>query len=164
MQTLFLWTGNIYILWSVRASSLLCLSHKTRVFIGSTVRQKYEFPPVYVLQLADGEQFPKDDALCQPVSDQGLFWIVFFSTQMKWRHTCCPQHVPSSVSAFSCSVFLSEGYCSLCWSPEVPMEGNMVLHERCNKCQWKICISNKKPLKGNTPSLLLLPKPFWLWF
>lgn len=112
MQTLFLWTGNIYILWSVRASSLLCLSHKTWVFIGSTVRQKYEFPPVYVLQLADGEQFPKDDALCQPVSDQGLFWIVFFSTQMKWRHTCCPQHVPSSVSAFSCSVFLSEGYCS----------------------------------------------------
>lgn len=55
----------------------------------------------------------------------------YFSTQMKWRHTCCPQHVLSSVSAFSCSVFLSEGYCSLCWSPEVPREGNMAweLHQ-----------------------------------
>lgn len=27
----------------------------------------------------------------------------FFSTQKTWRHTCCPQHVLSRVSAFSCS-------------------------------------------------------------
>lgn len=37
------------------------------------MKHKCEFPPVDILQLTDGEQFPKDDALCQPVSDHGLF-------------------------------------------------------------------------------------------
>lgn len=87
----------------------------------------------------------------------------FFSTQMKWRHSCCAQHVPSSVSALSCSVFLSEGYCSQCQSPEVPREGKVV-RKSCIKCQSKICSSNRKWLKGNIPRLLLLPKPIWLCF
>lgn len=52
------------------------------VFAGEAGKHKREFPPMYVLQLTDDEQFSKGDPLWQPVSDHGLFF--FFSSKMRW--------------------------------------------------------------------------------
>lgn len=75
----------------------------------------------------------------------------FFSTQMKTHLLSSAVFLPSLAVCVSVS-----------WSPEVPREGNTVLHESFIECQWKICSTNWKQLKGNIQRLLLLPQPIWL--
>lgn len=131
-------SGSIYILWSVRASNLVCLGHRTQFLQAKQANTNVTFLPCMFFSWLMVNSFQKRCFLAASLWS----WAFFASLVVKFNGQSVeeiPVVLISSVAAFACSVSSSlKDILPCARALRVPRNG-MVLHKSCIKHQWQIC-------------------------